>query len=107
MKLNRSSLKLFGYGLVVSHLLFGTICVFLNYIFIYALLSGKIRKRWGGWIEAKESIPFWYWVYVAAFGAGAIFLTVFFLCVTWSEVKSLMNQRNEIRKQSRFGENQR
>jgi hypothetical protein len=54
--------------------------VYLNYVFVYALVSGKIRRRGWEWVEARESIPSGYWIYVVGFGCAAIFAD---LCFCW------------------------
>ena len=44
----------------------------IHYVAIYALISGKMIYRGSGWLEARESAPITYWLYVAAFGAAVL-----------------------------------
>jgi hypothetical protein len=61
----------------------------LHYVFVYALVTGKIRVRFPeAWTEARESTPVLYWFYVAAFGAVV-------LVIDGMLVYSLIRRRNE------------
>jgi hypothetical protein len=65
--------------------------VWMNYVFIYAVSTGKMRGRFsGGWIAGRESAPFLYWLYVCGYGGAVIFIDGFF--VYW------LSQRNRDRR---------
>ena len=74
-----------GQALAILYLLAGA---YLNYVFVYALVSGKmkIRSRWE-WIEGRESLPFGYWIFVAGIGGAALFIDVWFIWILRNALK--------------------
>ncbi len=76
------------FGPAIMGLSYLALGVWLNFCFLYALLTGKILARAGRWIEARESLPMGYWIYVAGFGAAALALDGWILWSLWSARKS-------------------
>jgi hypothetical protein len=53
--------------------LYFAVGVWLHYVFVYALATGKMRARIStGWIEGRESTPVLYWIYVCGFGTAVL-----------------------------------
>ena len=71
-------------AIAVLYLLGG---IYLNYVFVYALIGGKMMHRYRDWIEARESLPVGYWIYVMGFGGAAIFTDIYFLWILRNALK--------------------
>jgi hypothetical protein len=64
--------------------------VWLHYVLVYALVTGKMRAKFSmGWIEGRESTPVLYWLYVCVFGAVVIYADALFI------YRLLQGRRNE------------
>ena len=68
--------------------------IYLHAVFVHALVSGKIKGRYGWqWIEARASLPLGYWIFVTVFGALALLADLWFLWILRNAWKNRQNER--------------
>lgn len=82
------------YGPHLMASLYVAMTIYFNCVFIYALVSGKMKIRGRfEWIEGRESLPSGYWIFVLGFGGVALAMDFALIWFTHRALKRPIQQR--------------